>query len=151
MSSMPADSEDVERPWFPAPPGRLLGRGHPAGEFLEAYDWTVLEHGPGRFRLEAHLLPRLCNARGQLFGGFTPSYVDLVAVRTAHTALSGPYRGLNTVNMRVDYFDPVTDDRFFIESRVVHSRGKTHLVEVVFKDRQGKLLVYSITTLRQQT
>ena len=149
MSSMPQDSQNVERPWFPAPPGKLLGRGHPAGEFLEAYDWAVLEHEPGRYRIEAHLLPRVRNARGHLFGGFTPTYVDLVAVRTVHTTLPGVYRGLTTVNMRVDYFDPVTDDRFILESRVLHSRGRNHLVEVVFKNLQGKLLVYSITTLRQ--
>ena len=146
---MSADEKQVERPWFPAPPGRLLGRGHPAGEFLQAYDWPVLEHEPGRFRIEARLVPHVRNARGHLFGGFTPAYVDLLAVRTVHTLLQGSYRGLSTVNMRVDYFDPVADERFVLESRVVHSRGRTHLAEVVFKDLQGKLLVYSITTLRQ--
>jgi acyl-coenzyme A thioesterase PaaI-like protein len=150
MSAMSDDREDIPRPWFPAPEGRLIGRGHPAGDFLEAHEWRVLEREPGRFRLEAHLLARVRNPRGHLFGGFTPTYIDLVATRTVHTLLEGEYRGTATVNMRVDYFDPVFEERFILESRVVHSRGRNHLVEVLFKDLTGKLLVYSITTLRQR-
>jgi acyl-coenzyme A thioesterase PaaI-like protein len=150
MSTVADDREDIPRPWFPAPPGRLIGRGHPAGDFLEAYDWRVLEHEPGRFRIEAHLLDRVRNPRGQLFGGFTPTYIDLVAIRTAHTLLADVYRGTATVNMRVDYFEPVADERFILESRVINSRGRMHLIEVLFKDLAGKVLVYSITTLRQR-
>ncbi len=146
---MPHDEPtDIPRPWLPAPPGRLLGRGHPAGDFLEAYDWKVLLAEPGRFQIEAHLPARVRNPRGQLFGGFTPTYVDLLAVRTAHEASSGGFRGVATVNMHVDYFDPVTDDRFLLESRVVHTRGRILLVEVVFRSLAGALLVFSNTTLR---
>jgi acyl-coenzyme A thioesterase PaaI-like protein len=60
------------------------------------------------------------------------------------------FRGMATVNMRVDYFEPVAESRFILESRVINSRGRTHLVEVLFKDLTGKLLVFSITTLRQR-
>jgi acyl-coenzyme A thioesterase PaaI-like protein len=150
MSTVADDREDIPRPWFPAPPGRLIGRGHPAGDFLEAYDWRVLDHGPGRFRIEAHLLDRVRNPRGHMFGGFTPTYIDLVAIRTAHTLLADVYRGTATVNMRVDYFEPIADERFILESRVINSRGRMHLIEVLFKDLAGKVLVYSITTLRQR-
>jgi acyl-coenzyme A thioesterase PaaI-like protein len=139
---------DIPRPWLPAPPGRLLGRGHPAGDFLEAYDWRVLDAAPGRYRIEAHLPTRVRNPRGQLFGGFTPTYVDLLAVRTAHGAVAGSFRGVATVNMHVDYFDPVTDDRFLLESRVVHTRGRILLVEVVFRTLDERLLVFSNTTVR---
>jgi acyl-coenzyme A thioesterase PaaI-like protein len=151
MSTMRDERQERPRPWLPAPPGRLIGRGHPAGDFLEAHEWRVLDQEPGRFRLEAHLLDRVKNNRGHLFGGFTPTYIDLVAVQTVHSVIvEEPYRGSATVNMRVDYFDPVMDARFILESRVVHKRGRNHLVEVLFKDLQGKLLVYSITTLRQR-
>jgi acyl-coenzyme A thioesterase PaaI-like protein len=143
-------TDDFARPWLPAPPGRLLGRGHLAGDFLEAYDWTVLEHEPGRYRIEVHQPEHVKNARGHLFGGFAPTYIDLLAIRTAHSKQDAPFRGMATVNMRVDYFEPVHDARFILESRVVHSRGKTHLVEVLFKDLQGRLLIFSVTTLRQR-
>ncbi len=147
---MADDSQDIERPWLPPPPGRLLGRGHPVGDFLEAYDWTVLAHEPGHFALEAHLPPQVKNPRGQLFGGFTPTYIDLVAVRTAHSVIHEGPRGVATVNMRIDYFEPVADARFRMESRVRSSRGKTHLVEVLLQDLEHKLLVFSIVTLRQR-
>ena len=145
------DGKDSKRPWLPPPPGRLLGRGHPAGDFLEAHEWLLLEQQPGRIRLQAHLPQHVRNPRGHLFGGFTPTYVDLLALRTAHSLLPpGTPRGMTTVNMRVDYFEPVVEERFILEGRVVNSRGKIHLVEVLFKDLHGKLLVFSITTLRRR-
>ena len=144
------ETSDIARPWLPAPPGRLLGRGHPAGDFLEAYDWRVLEHTPGRYVIEAHQPDRVKNPRGHMFGGFTPTYIDLLAIRTAHSAIAESYRGMATVNMRVDYFEPVAEPRFILESRVINTRGRTHLVEVLFKDLTGKVLVFSITTLRQR-
>ena len=142
---------EYPRPWLPPPPGRLLGRGHPAGDFLEAYDWTVLDHTPGSFKIEAHLPAHVKNPRGQLFGGFTPAYIDLVAVRTVHSLVAGGLRGVITLNMRVDYLEPVQDGRFRIESRIVHSRSKTHLTEVLLKSLDDKLLVFSIVTLRERT
>ena len=142
------DSQDVPRPWLPAPPGRLIGRGHPIGDFLEAHDWRVLDHAAGRFRLEVDMPPQVKNPRGMLFGGFTGAYIDLVAVYTARSALPHVPRGLATVNMRIDYFEPIADGPFVLESRVVHIRGRTLLVEVLFKDVSDKLLVFSIVTLR---
>ena len=110
----------------------------------------MLEHAPGRYRIEAHLPAHVKNPSGHLFGGFTPTYVDLLALRTAHSILTPPLRGLATVNMHVDYFDPVLDERFLLESRVVHSRGRIHLVEVLFRALDDRLLVHSHTTLRQR-
>lgn len=142
--------DNTMRPWLPPPEGRLLGRGHPAGDFLEAYDWRVLEHEPGRYLIEAHLPKQAKNPRGTLFGGFTGTYIDLVALRTTHSLLEQPSRGLATVNMRIDYFDPVADERFLLDSKVVHTRGRIHLVEVLFRTLSGQLLVFSHTTLRQR-
>ena len=110
----------------------------------------MLEHSAGHYRIEAHLPHHVKNPSGQLFGGFTPTYIDLLALRTTHSILTPPLRGLTTMNMRVDYFDPVLDQRFLLESRVVHSRGRVHLVEVLFRTLDDKLLVHSLTTLRQR-
>ena len=147
---MSEGAHDIPRPWWPAPEGRLIGRGHPAGDFLEAYDWQVLDKAKGRYRIEAHLPAQVKNPRGQLFGGFAPTYVDLLAVYTLRSALPREVRRVSTVNLRVDYFEPVVDERFVLESRLVHSRGKTHLVEVLLKNLEDKLLVFSIVTLRER-
>jgi acyl-coenzyme A thioesterase PaaI-like protein len=146
---MSPEAHDIARPWLPAPEGRFIGRGHPVGDFLEAYEWRVLDAGKGRYRVDAHLPTQVKNPRGQLFGGFAPTYVDLVAVYTVRSALTRQGR-VSTVNMRVDYLAPVVDDRFLLESRIVNSRGKTHLVEVLLKSSTGELLVFSIVTLRER-
>ncbi len=137
--------------WTNPEPGRLLGRGHPVGDFLEAYDWRVLEERPGWLLLDVHLPAQVKNPRGQLFGGFTPTYVDLVALRTvrAGAARQAPRGWLATVNMRIDYFEPVVEE-FRIESSILHRRGRTVLVQTRFHDRGGELLVFALTTLRER-
>ena len=41
-----------------------------------------LERREGVLRVLAHLPPQVKNPRGQLFGGFTPTYVDFMAIHT---------------------------------------------------------------------
>ena len=134
-----------------AGPGRLLGKGHPVGDFLEAHAWRLLERRPGYLRLDVHLPDHVRNARGVLFGGFTATYVDLVAV---HTVRAGEPRGaprpwLATVNLRVDYLEPVSEARFEIESEVVSRRGRISLVQTRFRDATGRLLVFALTTISE--
>jgi len=142
---------EIVRAWASPEPGRLFGRGHPVGDFLEAYEWRVIEERPGRLVLDVHLPAQVKNPRGQLFGGFTPTYVDLVALRTVRAGLpnKAPRGWLATVNMRIDYFEPVVEE-FRIESSVLHRRGRTVLVETRFLDRSGTLLVFAVTTLRER-
>ncbi len=137
------------RPWRQAEPGKLVGRGHAAGDFLEAWDWDVLEVREGFLRLECNLPDSARNPRGQLFGGFTPTYVDFVALHTVHAGRERSSNWLATTNMRVDYFDPVVGPRFRIESELIRERGRTCFVETRFLDLEGKLLVFALTTLRK--
>lgn len=136
--------------WRKPEPGRLLGRGHAAGDHLQAYDWQILEESAGYYKLSVPLPAHLRNPRGQLFGGFTPTYVDLVALRTvaASRKPAEPAQWLTTVNMRVDYFEPIVQERFLIESRVVNQRRGTHLVEVRFLDFDATMLAFAVVLLR---
>ena len=137
--------------WRHPEPGRLIGRGHPAGDFLEAYEWSVLEERPRYLRIEAGLPDRVRNPRGQLFGGFTPTYVDMVALRTVHAGLDPAARAniwLATTNMRVDYFEPIIGPTFVIESEVEKSRGRTSFVVTRFF-QDDVLAAYAVTTMRQ--
>src|SRR3954467_11180527 len=138
------------RAWNNPEPGRLLGKGHPAGDFLDAFDWLLLEERPGYLRLEAGLPERVRNPRGQLFGGFTPTYVDLVALRTVHAGEDRsalPRRWLATTNMRVDYFEPIVGPTFVIESELEKRRGRTCFVVTKFF-QDDTLAAHAGTTMR---
>ena len=148
------DRSSGRRAWAPREPGQLIGRGHPAGDFLEAYRWKVLEESAGRLVISAHLPDQVKNPRGQLFGGFTPTYVDLIALFTVRAGqreeLGGEIRSwLATTNMRVDYFEPILGPEFVIESNQVKKRGRTHFVETRFLDSSGELAVFAVTTMRE--
>ena len=134
-------------------PGQLVGRGHPAGDFLEAWQWKVVERGRGYLKVDAHLPDHARNPRGQLFGGFTPTYVDLIslfAARTGdtHDSEAAP-QWMATTNMRVDYFEPINGPRFLIESRLIRQRGRMNFVETRFFDPEDTLAVFALTTMRE--
>jgi acyl-coenzyme A thioesterase PaaI-like protein len=151
-SEPPSDIPDYIRAiWRDPPPGRLMGPGHPAGDMLEGPDWRVLEESEGRVVVDVPLVSSLKNFRGQLFGGFAPAYIDLVALRTVSAgARQRPHGWLLTLNMRVEYLEPVEGPRFVIESRIVNRRGRSFLMEVVFRDQAGKMLLFSTLTLLEQ-
>jgi acyl-coenzyme A thioesterase PaaI-like protein len=136
--------------WRDPPPGRVVGRGHPVGDFLHAYDWELVELRPDYLKVSCDLPPQVKNFRGELFGGFSPTYVDLLSLRCVSASRPpGEPRGrLVTVNMRLDYFEPVVGPRFFVECEIRNRRGRMHLVETRFRDTEGTLLVFAITTIR---
>jgi len=127
-----SDRGDGRLRWTKPEPGRLVGRGHMAGDLLEAWDWVVLEKRAGYLRVDAGLPPQVRNPRGQLFGGFTPTYVDMVALFTVQLGFSAggglptemPRRWLATTHMSLDYFEPIIGPRFVIESELEKQRGR---------------------------
>ena len=111
----------TSRPWVRPEPGRLVGRGHPAGDFLEAWAWDVLAEDDGYLRVWPTCPTRCATRRGQLFGGFS---------------------------MPVDYFEPIVGPSFIIDSRLEKQRGCTHHVLTRFL-QGGELAVIAATTLRE--
>ena len=113
----------------------------------------MIEERAGFLRLDVHLPERVKNPRGQLFGGFTPAYVDLVALFTVRAGIdrsswaAGGW--LATTSMRVDHFEPVVGPRFVIESTPLKSRGRLKFVETRFLDTAATLLVFAVTTMRE--
>jgi acyl-coenzyme A thioesterase PaaI-like protein len=146
----PGASDSPPVVWAKPAAGKLMGRGHNAGDLLEAYDWEVIQRDDGLLRVGVHLPDHLRNPKGELFGGFTPTYVDLLALHT-YWAGREPTPGhpwLATLNMRVDYYAPVRGPRFELEGRVVVRSGKMTFVEVRFYNPHGESLVYAYTTLK---
>jgi acyl-coenzyme A thioesterase PaaI-like protein len=149
---VPQSDDALDRPWITTEPGRLIGRGHPAGDFLEAWSWQLLEEGDGHVRVSAHLPAHVRNPRGQLFGGFTPTYVDLIALFTVRSredrATKKGLGWLATTSMRVDYFLPIVGPRFMIDSRRETQRGRTHFVLTRFF-QDDDIAVLAATTMRE--
>jgi acyl-coenzyme A thioesterase PaaI-like protein len=143
----------VVRAWLRRAPGQLIGAGHPAGDFLDAPAWRVLEESAGVLRIRATMPDRVKNPRGQLFGGFTPTYVDLVALLTVRAGERDPdvraRRWLATTSMRVDYFEPIVSPEFLIVSRLVKKRGRTNVVDTRFFDPDDTLAVVAFTVMRE--
>jgi acyl-coenzyme A thioesterase PaaI-like protein len=135
------------------PQRRLAIRpGHAAGDFLGAPDWEVLEEARGYLRVGVDLPGHVLNPRGQLFGGFTGAYVDLIGLLTvfAGDTPDDSRRWLATTGMRIDYLAPVTGPRFVVEGRVTARRGRTRVVDVrFFADGDDEPTVLATITLRQ--
>lgn len=146
-----ASFERVRQAFRDRAPGKLVGRGHPIGDFLEAWDWDVLEEAEGRLRVRASLPQAVMNPRNQLFGGFTPTYVDFAALHAfrAGRGWDRAHGWLATLNMRLDYFEPVLGPSVEIDCRVAHRRGANAWIEVRFLGPSGDLLVLAFVTLRE--
>lgn len=137
--------------WNSPEPGRLMGPGHPAGDFLEGPDWRVLEESEGHFVVDVPLVDAVKNFRGHLFGGFAPAYIDLIALRTVSAGQAERTHGwLLTLSLHVEYFEPVEGPRFVIECTVVNRRGRTIFIETRFKNTDGKMLLFSTITLLEE-
>lgn len=150
---MTSNSDVPYRPWADTKPGQLVAQGHGAGDILEAHLWKILVQQPGVLEVEAHLPEQLKNPMGQLFGGFTATYVDMVSLHTVHSGVPGKdptseRSWLTTINMRCDYFEPIVDDVFIIRGELVNQRGLTSLVAAKFLQR-GVLAAHALTTLRE--
>lgn len=126
--------------------------GHNAGDLVEAHKWKVLREQAGLIEVDAHLPNHLLNPRNQLFGGFTGIYVDMISIWTVRSLFSQQqeFNWAATVNMRIDYFAPVTGPRFIVRGELIKEGKSTCLVATHFTDMDGNKLVYAITTLRKQ-
>jgi acyl-coenzyme A thioesterase PaaI-like protein len=147
----PSDLQELQQQLDNREKPIFLKPGHCAGDLVEAYKWRIIREERGLVEIDAHLPTRLLNPRGQLFGGFTGTYVDMVAiyaVRTLFTDAPG-FTWASTVNMRVDYLQPVTGPRFRLRAEVLNDGRTTCLVDSWFLDQDGNKLVYAITTLRK--
>ncbi len=140
--------------WRSPQPGRLMGPGHPAGDFLTGPDFRVLDESPGRLLLDVPLVDAAKNFRGQLFGGFAPAYIDLIALRTVSAGTGERAHGwLVTLNLNVESFEAVVGPRFAADSRVVNRRVRTIFVELRFlesAEANAKVLLFATTMLLEQ-
>ena len=129
----------------------FLKPGHNAGDLVESYKWKILQEQSGLVEVDAHLPEQLLNPRNQLFGGFTGIYVDIISIWTVRSLINEKtdFNWAATVNMRIDYFLPVTGPRFLLKGELIKEGRTTCLVATHITDMENRKLVYAITTLRK--
>lgn len=135
---------DPTRPLFLKP-------GHNAGDLVESHKWKVIKEERGLVEVDVHLPKHLLNPRNQLFGGFTGTYVDMIAIYTTRSLFDkkSEFAWSTTVNMRIDYFAPVLGPRFLLKGELINDGRSTCMVATTFTDYEGNKLVYAITTCRK--
>ncbi|MDO8910124.1 MAG: PaaI family thioesterase [Pseudohongiella sp.] len=123
--------------------------GHCAGDLLEAPDWHVIEESEGLVLIDAHIPTQVLNPRQQLFGGFTGTYVDMLAIYTLRTLFPDRQNyWVTTINMRIDYLEPVLGPRVRLKGELINQGRSTALIAVTFFDEAGTKLVYALVTLK---
>ncbi len=135
---------------------RMLGAGlifmkpgHCAGDLVEASKWNIVREERGLVEVDVHIPTHMLNPRKQLFGGFTGTYVDMISIYTARTLYDNQADfWASTINMRIDYLEPVFGPRVLLRGELIKQGKSTSLVATHFIDEQGNKLVYAITTLR---
>jgi acyl-coenzyme A thioesterase PaaI-like protein len=109
--------------------------------------WKVLAESPGYVKIRVPLLPRLKNRRQQLFGGYTPAYVDMLAYRVARSGSPDHSDAfVATTSMRIDYLEALTGDYFEVECQLLKARGRNAITEARFF-QDGALAVFAVTTM----
>jgi len=138
---------DVELPPYNRP--FFFKPGHNAGDFLEATKWKILTEERGLVELDVHVPEHVMNPRRHLFGGFTGTYVDMVSIFIARTLFAENPEPMwaTTVNMRIDFLEPVVGPRFLLRGELLKEGKSTCLVATHFTDMDGNKLVYAITTM----
>lgn len=126
-------------------------RENSPANFLEANQWVLQQIGKGQLEVQCQLPEHVLNSAGMLFGGFTPTYVDLIAIWAAMTTLENTTAWMITVNMRVDYFEPIVPPGFHAVARVLNIRKRDYFVETRFEDEKGILLANGLVTLRKRS
>jgi len=123
--------------------------GHCAGDLVEAAKWNILREERGLVEVDVHVPAHMLNPRQQLFGGFTGTYVDMISIYTARTLYDEQADfWATTINMRIDYLEPVMGPRMLLRGELIKEGKSTSLVATHFTDPAGNKMVYAITTLR---
>jgi len=143
--------EEMMKIWSTDDPKRLVGPGHPVGDFLRAPEWEVLDTGTDPLRLRLGLPEHVKNPRGELFGGFTATYIDFVSLHLFHRSepAGKPPVWLSTANLHVEYFAPIRGPEFLVDAEVLQRRGRRAFIEMRFRSLDGELCALGQTTLIQ--
>ena len=95
--------------------------------------------------LECNVRPNLLNSAGVLHGGVSATLGD-AAVGVALTYLLGSRRPITTIEMRINYFRPVSDGKIFARARMMRMGATVCVGRVDISDAHGRLSAAAMAT-----
>lgn len=113
--------------------------------FNEALGMRVLKASAGKVTLVCRFREDLRNVAGMLHGGVTASLAD-AAVRFAIAAKHGVERRCATVELKINYFVPVSHGSVRAEAKLIRDGSKICVGEVKLYDDHKKLAGAALVT-----
>lgn len=127
---------------------QALGRGEapmpPAAELL---GWKPLSLEPGHVRVQYTALPEWYNPQGSVQGGFIAAMLDDAMGPAAFTSLE-PGQFAPTLELKVNFYRPVSAGTVVAEGRVVHRAGRVLFLEGRLFGVDGELAAGATATAR---
>jgi uncharacterized protein (TIGR00369 family) len=135
-------SPDLDHPKNTATKTRAFLSGH-AFNHLIGFE-LVRVHRDG-LTIQCYVRPELLNSAGAVHGGVTASLAD-VAVGSALYHHFGGTRRFTTVELKVNYFRPVTEGRLLARSRLVRIGSRICVGQVDLSDEHRRSVGLAIVT-----
>ena len=135
-------SPDLDHPKSTAQKTRAFLTGH-AFNHLIGFE-LVRVHRDG-LTIQFRVRPELLNSAGAVHGGVTASLAD-VAVGSALYHHFGGTRRFTTVELKVNYFRPVTEGRLLARSRLVRIGSRICVGQVDLSDEHRRSVGLAIVT-----
>lgn len=95
--------------------------------------------------LQCRTRPPLLNSAGVLHGGVSATLAD-AAVGVALHYLLGSHRPITTVEMKINYFRPVSKGRIFARARILRLGATVCVGRVDLSDAQGRMVGTALLT-----
>jgi uncharacterized protein (TIGR00369 family) len=99
----------------------------------------IIRAEPGSSSLELPVRPTVMNPIGRLFGGASFTLADVGTVQ-AHRLLHEPGDRSTTLEMKINYLEPVASGTLFAESRVIHDLDPIVTFGSEIRDGDGRLV-----------
>jgi acyl-CoA thioesterase len=119
-----------------------LAKNTPYYEYLGI---EVVEADEGFAKLRLDFKDHLTHPFGYFHGGAIASLADSAGINAVLTTLSDEEKAL-TLEMKINYLQPVKDAVVFAEGKVIHKGKKFAVADVDVKSDDGQLVAKAIVT-----
>ena len=116
-----------------------------ASKFSEHLGFVALDSGAGEARIALDLTAAHMSTAGRAHGGVLFSLIDTAMGRAVITELPKE-KGAATLEMKINYFRPVTSGRITARAKLMNLTRRTAYLEGEITDEVGKVLARATGT-----